>query len=157
MSEEDRTPLGSGHCSTEILVVDDSTEIRYLAALALTHAGYRVTAVACGEAVVARLGREGGPGMVILDVEMPGISGFETLARIRADAMTAPIPVVMCTGRNRREDMLVGWSLGCDGYVLKTPGFTGDLIHNVRQVLGRTARERRAVRQAQIARLYEGA
>lgn len=134
------------------LVVDDATDIRLLADLVLTMAGFTVSAAASGSEALRRLAAGELPDIVLLDVQMPDVDGWETLSRVRADPRTADLPVVLCTVKGLPEDTLKGWSLGCDGYLGKPFDING-LVDELHSVLGRNRDQRLAVRRARVADL----
>ena len=132
------------------LVVDDAADIRLLADLVLSMAGFEVTAAASGREALHFIAQNDLPDIVLLDVQMPDVDGWETLSRLRADPRTADLPIVLCTVKGLPEDTLKGWSLGCDGYLGK-PFDIGGLVEELHVVLGRPPEESRAVRRARIA------
>ena len=134
------------------LVVDDAADIRLLADLVLSMAGFRVTAAESGREALRLLSETELPEIVLLDVQMPDLDGWETLSRLRADPRTAELPIVLCTVKGLPEDTLKGWSLGCDGYLGK-PFDIGGLVDELRGVLRRRPEERRALRQSRIEEL----
>ncbi|MDQ4069127.1 MAG: response regulator [Actinomycetota bacterium] len=134
------------------LVVDDAADIRLLADLVLSMAGFRVTAAASGREALRFLAANELPDIVLLDVQMPDVDGWETLARVRSDPRTVELPVVLCTVKGLPEDTLKGWSLGCDGYLGKPFDIEG-LVEELRNVLQRDGAERHSVRQARITEL----
>ena len=101
-----------------ILVVDDERHIVRLVQVNLERAGYEVTTAYDGvealEAVRSEL-----PDMIILDVMMPRMDGFEALKKLRADAQTKDIPVIMLTAKAQDADIFKGWSSGVDSYLTK--------------------------------------
>jgi CheY-like chemotaxis protein len=131
------------------LVVDDAQDIRLLTDLVLTMAGFTVRAAASGREALHILAGADLPDIVLLDVQMPEVDGWETLSRVRADPRTADLPVVLCTVKGLPEDSLKGWSLGCDGYLGK-PFDIGDLVEELQGVLRRTPDQRRAIRRGKI-------
>jgi CheY-like chemotaxis protein len=134
------------------LVVDDAADIRLLADLVLSMAGFRVTAAASGREALDALGRGEIPDVMLLDVQMPEVDGWETLRRVRSDPCTANLPVVLCTVKGLPEDTLKGWSLGCDGYMGK-PFDIGGLVDELRGVLLRSHEQRLAIRRAKVCEL----
>lgn len=134
------------------LVVDDATDIRLLADLVLTMAGFTVTGASSGSEALRKLSAGDLPDIVLLDVQMPDVDGWETLTRVRADPRTAELPVVLCTVKGLPEDSLKGWSLGCDGYLGK-PFDINRLVDELHAVLTRDHDERLALRQARVAEL----
>jgi two-component system, OmpR family, phosphate regulon response regulator PhoB len=127
-----------------ILVVDDEPDIIALVAYHLARSGYRVSTASSGtEALQAA--REEQPSLVVLDLMLPELSGFEVLERIRADRALADTPVLMLTARRDEPDRVQGLSLGADDYLVK-PFSPQELVLRVRNILRRTktkASERR--------------
>jgi CheY-like chemotaxis protein len=136
------------------LVVDDAPDIRLLADVVLSMAGFSVTGAASGGEALRVLGQGELPDIVLLDVQMPEVDGWETLSRLRHDPRTANLPVVLCTVKGLPEDTLRGWSLGCDGYLGK-PFDIGGLVDELQGVLRRSPPEREAVRRRRIAELAD--
>ena len=116
-----------------ILIVEDDRNIGNLVRTYLERDGYRVTLVRSGEEGLAELDRQR-PDLVVLDVGLPGIDGFEVCRRIRAAGET---PVIMLTARDEEVDRVLGLELGADDYVPK-PFSPRELVARVRAVLRRT-------------------
>jgi DNA-binding response OmpR family regulator len=138
--------------ATTALVVDDAPDIRMLADLVLTMAGFEVTPAASGSEALRILAEQDLPDIVLLDVQMPDLDGWETLERLRRDTRTAKLPVVLCTVKGLPEDTIRGWSLGCDGYIGKPFDISG-LVEELRAVLRRDPGDREAYRRTRIAEL----
>jgi CheY-like chemotaxis protein len=137
---------------TVALVVDDDPDLRTLVRVVLEPRGFDVTeATTGGEALVA-LHTDALPDVVVLDVQMPDLDGWETLAAIRSQQRTATVPVILCTVRAQQPDVERGWALGCDGFLPK-PFSIGQLLDQVTAVCERTAAERAALRSDQRRRL----
>lgn len=103
-----------------ILVIDDDPSIRSLFKRGLGYEGFTVDLAESGETGLASL-RETVPDLVILDVMMPGIDGFEVLRRLRAAGDT--VPVIMLTAKDTDESQIEGLDAGADDYVLKPVTF----------------------------------
>jgi two-component system cell cycle response regulator len=101
-----------------LLVVDDIATNRAVLRAKLTARYYDVIDAACGEEALELAAREQ-PDLILLDVMMPGIDGFETCRRLRADPATLHIPVVMLTALEGREDRLCGLDAGADDFLSK--------------------------------------
>jgi pilus assembly protein CpaE len=101
-----------------ILFVDDEEQIRKLLSTYLTRQGYEV-AVATDGYDALKVIRSRAPSLVITDVGMPNMNGFELTRRLRADHKTARIPVLMLSARKEADDVLTGYSEGADEYVAK--------------------------------------
>ena len=102
-----------------VLVVDDNADVRLLVRRILGRAGLEVEEAGDGRAALERLAEDPCPQLVVLDVQMPDMDGWEVLRCIRAEPRTARLRVLMCTVKARPEDASRGWELGCDAYVDK--------------------------------------
>jgi DNA-binding response OmpR family regulator len=121
----------------KILVVDDDLELSSLIGYALRQAGYMVVEAADGDAALEAFERES-PALVILDVNLPRLSGLEVCRRIRA---TSRVPVMMLTVRSAEEDQVQALDLGADDYLTK-PFSPRTLLARVRALLRRAGEER---------------
>src|SRR5205085_5037561 len=115
-------------------------ELLGLIGFALRHAGYLVVDAASGPQALEVFDREQ-PDLVILDVNLPGLSGFEVCRRIRAEA---PTPIMLLTVRGTEEDQVHGLDLGADDYLTK-PFSPRTLLARVRALLRRAGIERPAL------------
>ena len=121
----------------KILVVDDDLELLGLVSFALRQAGYLVVKASDGNEALAIFEREQ-PDLVILDVNLPGLSGFEVCRRLRAQSAT---PIMMLTVRGSEEDEVHGLDSGADDYLTK-PFSPRALLARVRALLRRGEAER---------------
>lgn len=121
--------------SRHILFVDDDALLRRSTAASLERAGYRVSTADCAEDALALVRRDP-PDLILLDITLPGIDGFEALRRLR---MQFGAPVIFVTGRRRELDELLGLELGADDYVTK-PFDVDVLLAHIKAVLRRTNR-----------------
>jgi len=101
-----------------ILVVDDEPDIVALVAFHLAKAGFRVGTAATGADALAAA-REERPALIVLDLMLPGMSGFDVLEQLRAAEATRGIAVLMLTARREEPDRIRGLSLGADDYLAK--------------------------------------
>jgi two-component system, OmpR family, KDP operon response regulator KdpE len=118
--------------SANILVVDDEPQIRRVLRTTLSFRGYVITEAATGEEAV-ELARKLKPDLILLDVNLPGISGIETCREIRRGTET---PIIMLTVRNAERDKVVALDAGADDYVTKPFGIE-ELLARVRASLRR--------------------
>ncbi|MGH9282694.1 MAG: EAL domain-containing protein, partial [Acidimicrobiales bacterium] len=125
--------VGSG--TESVLVADDAADIRQLARMSLTAAGFEVEEAEDGAATVA-LARKLSPRAVVLDVGMPDMSGIEVCRLLRADPVTAGCTVVMLTTHDDAADKAAAFSAGADDYIVK-PFAPRDLVSRVRTALSR--------------------
>ena len=117
-----------------VLVVEDDPNIGRLVRTYLQRDGYGVVWVRSGEEALAEVTRHS-LGLVVLDVGLPGIDGFEVCRRLRA---TSSLPVIMLTARDEEADRVLGLELGADDYVPK-PFSPRELVARVKAVLRRSA------------------
>jgi DNA-binding response OmpR family regulator len=113
-------------------VIDDESSIRMLCRVNLAASGMQVLEAEDGEAGLA-LARKERPDLILLDVMMPGLDGWEVARRLAADPATREIPVVFLTARAGEEDRRHGAHLGGAGYVAKPfdPVHIGELVEEV--------------------------
>ena len=118
-----------------ILVVDDEPDIVALVAYHLARVGYRVSTASSGTEALT-LARSDCPTLIVLDLMLPGISGYEVLERLRADERTKHIAVLMLTARREEHDRIRGLTLGADDYLTK-PFSPHELVLRVGAILRR--------------------
>ncbi|MBX3225773.1 MAG: response regulator [Labilithrix sp.] len=118
-----------------VLVCDDSLTSRMLEQSILEAAGYVVTTAASGEEALEKA-RAGGFALFVVDVEMPGMSGFETVARMRADPAIANTPAVLVTSRSAPEDRRRGLEAGARAYIVKGDFAQVEFLETVRRLIG---------------------
>ena len=123
-----------------VLVADDDEDIRAYLDVTLGLAGFEVITARDGVEAL-ELARDANPDAILLDVMMPRLDGFEALRRLREDARTSHLPVLILTARVQREDLIDGLDSGADDYVTKP--FDADvLLARLRAMLRRADRER---------------
>jgi two-component system phosphate regulon response regulator PhoB len=123
--------------SHRILVVDDEPDITALVAYHLAKAGYRVSTAANGPDAL-KAAREEKPDIVILDVMLPGVSGYDVLAELRRREETREVGVILLTAKREEPDRIRGLSLGADDYLTK-PFSPAELALRVNGLLRRLA------------------
>ena len=117
-----------------VLVVDDEANLRHTLSYALKQEGFETLAAADGEEGL-RLARSGAPDLVILDVMLPKLDGFEVCRRLRRESN---VPILMLTARASELDRVVGLEIGADDYLVK-PFSMRELVARVRAMLRRAA------------------
>jgi len=120
----------------KILIVEDEPDIRDVLAFNLRQAGHQVLTAARGRDAIEQLGQK--PGLVLLDVMLPDLSGFEVCKAIRQNPATKHTPVLMLTARGEEIDRVVGFEVGADDYVVK-PFSMRELLLRVQAVVRRAA------------------
>lgn len=101
-----------------ILIVDDYVDALDIWAIYLKSAGYRVSTAADGATAIAKA-KQLLPDLIVLDLELPGISGFEAARTLRADAETADIPLIAATGYSHLRQLDLAREVGFDAVVVK--------------------------------------
>jgi two-component system phosphate regulon response regulator PhoB len=126
------TPTGAGE---RVLIVDDEADIVALVTFHLARAGYRVSTASNGRDALAAA-RQERPALIVLDLMLPGVSGYEVLEQLRASEVTRDIAVLMLTARREEPDRIRGLSLGADDYLTK-PFSPQELVLRVGAILRR--------------------
>ena len=126
----------------KILVVDDEDHIRRILKFQLEKHGYRVVVAENGEIALELLRREA-PDLVLLDLMMPKIDGFETCRRIRQNFQTSQIPIIMLTAKSELPDKIKGLQDGANDYLIK-PYSNEELLLRVGNVLDWSLKQKEA-------------
>src|SRR3954470_10871841 len=124
-----------GTTGERILVVDDEADIVALVVYHLAKNGYRVSTASSGTEALDAAQREH-PALIVLDLMLPGMTGYEVLERLRAEDATRDIAVLMLTARREEQDRIQGLSLGADDYLTK-PFSPQELVLRVGAILRR--------------------
>lgn len=127
--------MNESSTAEHILVVDDEPEIVALVAYHLGKAGYQLTTASTGRDALDKVRREKFA-LVVLDLMLPGISGFDVLETMRTDEATRDVAVLMLTARREEPDRIRGLSLGADDYLTK-PFSPAELVLRVGAILRR--------------------
>lgn len=125
---------GAGRDGRRVLVVDDEHSIVDAVSTALRYEGFAVDTASNGRAALSAL-QEGDYDLVVLDVMMPGIDGFEVGRRLREDGMT--VPILFLTARTGLDDKATAFGLGADDYVTK-PFSLAEIVMRVQAILRRS-------------------
>ncbi|HEY2966651.1 MAG TPA: response regulator [Actinomycetota bacterium] len=124
-----------GPAGTSLLVVDDDAFIARLLEIECSAAGYDVRTAGSGDRAL-ELAQERCPDLILADVMMPNMDGFELTRRLRMDERTAGAKVILLTARGMSADRLEGFAVGADDYVIK-PFDTPELLARIGEVLAR--------------------
>jgi len=116
-----------------VLIADDEPNIVISLEFLMKREGHRVSVARDGDAALEAIRRER-PDLVLLDVMMPGKSGFEVCQAVRGDETLAGVKILMLSAKGRDTDLAKGSALGADAYMTK-PFSTKDLAARVRQML----------------------
>jgi DNA-binding response OmpR family regulator len=125
-----------------VLVVDDHRPLRMLVRTSLESAGFRVVEAADGDEALASV-KASRPDLILLDVMMPRVSGWEVIAALLADRSTDQIPIVFISARTEVADRLQAFELGAHGYVTKPfdPDGLAETVTGVLQQIERGERD----------------
>lgn len=125
--------------NAQILVVDDEPDILSVLVYHLSREGYRVTTAIDGHGALATAESER-PDLIILDLMLPGMDGYEVLQRLREDERTEAIPIILLTARREEEERVKGFEVGADDYITK-PFSSRELALRVEALLRRSKAE----------------
>ncbi len=123
-----------------VLIVDDDATMVNLLSTILDLEGFKTQKALSGQEALDLIGEEL-PDMVLLDIMMPGMDGFEVLARLRNEPRTEKLPVILLTAKTEDRDMFEGWKKGADEYVTK-PFDPLELVKIINSVIERSYEER---------------
>ena len=118
-----------------ILIVEDEESLLKLESILLTSKGYHVTGVMDGMSALDEV-RRNRPDLVLLDIMLPIMDGFEVCRQLKGNPDTANIPVVMLTAKKNSQDMAFGHEAGCDAYITK-PFKSMKILETIQHFLGR--------------------
>jgi two-component system alkaline phosphatase synthesis response regulator PhoP len=124
-----------------ILVVDDEIYIVHILDFSLGMEGYEVLTALDGEQALEKARTEK-PDLIVLDIMMPKLDGYETCKRLKADADTKDVPVILLSAKGRNVDQKVGFEVGADDYITK-PFSTRKLVERINAILGHGTSQQR--------------
>ncbi len=117
-----------------VLIVDDSPTEVHVMKTALEKHGFETDSACDGEEGLEKA-RHSHPDLILMDVVMPGLNGFQATRELSRDPATAAIPIVMVTTKDQETDRIWGLRQGAVDYLVK-PVSENDLVHKTREVLG---------------------
>jgi DNA-binding response OmpR family regulator len=117
-----------------ILVIEDDKFLRELITQKIAKEGYKVLGAIDGEDGIKKIKSEK-PDLVLLDLILPGIDGFEVLTRMKEDQTISSIPVIILSNLGQKEDVERGLKLGAADYLIKAHFTPGEIIEKVKNIL----------------------
>src|SRR5437867_3296965 len=133
------SPVELTAMSSRILIVEDDPDIAQLVARYLDKAGFTTDRAASGRDALQAV-TEKAPDLMVLDLMLPQVDGFEVCRRVRSNEATAALPIIMLTARGEESERIVGLELGADDYLAK-PFSPNELVARVRALLRRAQRQ----------------
>ncbi|MBN1890934.1 MAG: hybrid sensor histidine kinase/response regulator [Thermoflexales bacterium] len=130
-----KSELRAEHQKSRILVVDDSITTRTLEKNILEAAGYLVQLATDGQEALSAIAAGGLPDLVVSDVAMPRLDGFGLTERLKSDARTAGVPVILVTSLDSPEDKARGIEVGADAYIIKSSFDQHNLLDTIEQLI----------------------
>ena len=131
----------NGMAKGRILVVDDEIYIVHILDFSLGMEGYEVITALDGEQALEKA-RSEKPDLIVLDIMMPKLDGYETCKRLKADAGTKDVPVILLSAKGRNVDQKVGFEVGADDYITK-PFSPRKLVERINAILGHGTSQQR--------------
>lgn len=126
--------MNAPQASPSVLLIEDNEHLRSIFALVLRETGYGVREAADGPAAL-RLAQEQRPDLILTDLSLPGMDGWETIRALRAQPGMEQVPVVVASAFDRSTDLEQSREIGCAAHLVK-PLDPGDLLTEVRRLLG---------------------
>jgi len=123
----------------KILVIDDDLDTLKLVGLMLQRQGYEITAATDGKQGLEKA-RDEKPDLILLDVMMPDMDGYEVTRRLRENSLTVDIPILLFTAKTQLDDKVAGFEVGADDYLTK-PTHPSELQSHIRALLSRTGKK----------------
>ncbi len=118
----------------KVLVVEDDKFLRELILQKLAKEGYETSEAIDGEEGIKKI-KEEKPHLILLDLILPGIDGFEVLSRMRDDSAVSSIPVIILSNLGQKEDVEKGLKLGAADYLIKAHFTPGEIIEKIKNIL----------------------
>jgi len=118
----------------KILIIEDDKFLRELIVQKLTKEGYEIAEAVDGEEGVKKF-KEEMPDLVLLDLILPGIDGFEVLSRVKKDPEVSSVPVIILSNLGQKDDVERGLNLGAVDYLIKAHFTPGEIIDKIKLVL----------------------
>jgi len=123
----------------KILVVDDEIYIVHILDFSLGVEGYDVMTALDGEQALAKVAQDK-PDLIVLDIMMPKLDGYETCKALKSAPETQDIPIILLSAKGRNVDQKVGFEVGADDYITK-PFSPRKLVERINSILGQTSRQ----------------
>ncbi len=120
----------------KILIVEDDKFLRDLCLRKLEKNGFKVSTAFDGEEGLKKI-KEEKPVLVLLDIVLPGLSGFEVLKQIKTNPQTASIPIIILSNLGQKEDIKKGINLGAEDYIIKADNTPNEIIEKVKSVMAK--------------------
>jgi two-component system KDP operon response regulator KdpE len=136
-----------------VLIVDDDPMVTRLVRINLELENFEVVEAWDGKTALDIIKNQT-PDLLLLDIMMPQMDGWEILKKIREDPAVKDLPIVALTAKVQDEDIARGWRMGADGYIVK-PFNPVSLAETLRQILATTPEEREELRRQEVARMRE--
>jgi len=118
----------------KILIIEDDEFLRELIGQKLTREGYIIVEAEDGERGIEAVKKEK-PDLVLLDLILPGVDGFEVLSQIKKDPSTAQVPVLILSNLGQKDDIERGLKLGAVDYLIKAQFTPGEIVKKIAKVL----------------------
>lgn len=118
----------------KILIIEDDKFLRELIARKLTDEGFEISEAVDGEDGIKKL-KEAKPDLVLLDLILPSIDGFEVLSKVKEDESIASIPIIILSNLGQKEEVEKGLDLGAVDYLIKAHFTPGEIVEKIKNIL----------------------
>jgi two-component system chemotaxis sensor kinase CheA len=127
--------MATENAQKQILIVDDSITTRTLEKNILEAAGYDVRLATDGQEALGNISAAGVPDLIVTDVAMPRMNGFELTQHVKEDESTGHVPVILVTSLDSDEDKAQGIAVGADAYIVKSSFDQDNLLETIEQLI----------------------
>ncbi len=121
-----------------ILIVEDDSFLRDLISKKLSSAGFSISEAVDGESAIVKI-KEAKPDLVLLDLLLPTMDGFEVLSKIKEDTITSAIPVIILSNLGQKEEVDKGISMGATDYLIKAQFTPEEIVAKVKEIFEKKA------------------
>lgn len=118
----------------KILIIEDDKFLRELIARKLLDEGFEIVEAVDGEEGIKMI-KESGPDLVLLDLILPSIDGFEVLAQVKEDTSITPVPIIILSNLGQKEEVEKGLELGAVDYLIKAHFTPGEIVEKIKNIL----------------------
>ena len=120
----------------KILIIEDDTFLSEMYATKLTQAGFKVEIADDGQKGIDKA-KEGQPDLILLDIVLPKVDGFEALKQLKSDSLLKNIPIILLTNLGQKTDVEKGLTLGADAYIIKAHYTPAAVVAKIKEVFAK--------------------
>jgi len=128
----------------KILIIEDDTFLSEMYATKLTQAGFKVEIADDGQKGIDKA-KEGQPDLILLDIVLPKVDGFEALKQLKSDSQLKNIPIILLTNLGQKTDVEKGLTLGADAYIIKAHYTPAAVVAKIKEVFAKIGKSQEPI------------